>query len=349
MRRVTTRELSLLAVALLALSLLWPQPARSTTPIDAVDVVTLRELAGSTVAFAAGHFERGKVFHTATATYPFTLPADAVPATPDEAWFLLELDYEIVFAPDSAAGFVWVSADTNGLTAAQLEYELRRDAGGLTIRESAVTLQDGQLERTLAAPRADVAYVNYARAEGMTVGRNTLTLRVEHTDGVALERVRFDETSGVSLTRVSPEPLALDATLGEGELRVGERFSLTVRAENRRDRALGPVAITVEPGPGFARPIGATTQRVDELAGTAEHVFRFEALRAGLGQITVLASTAGYDPATVVDLFALPRRTGGAARLVLVALAATAPLALGTLAVLARSRLRRSRHATPEP
>ena len=155
-----------------------------------------------------------------------------------------------------------------------------------------------------------------------------------------IKRITFGESSGLSLTTVSPEPLQLTAALSTDDVRVGEQFEVSVRAESRDD-GIGAVAIAVEADPRFARAVGSTRHELEALTGRVERAFRFEALRSGPGQIAVLGSSERNDAVALVDLFVLSARSSRAGPLALVALAGAAPLALGALIVFARSRRRR--------
>lgn len=340
MRRIATRRLALLPLACLACAALWAAHARAITPIDSTPVATLREMASSPVVFEAGDFAIDQVFYARTETFTFSVPPGTVPAEPDSSWFLLDLDYRIVFGEESAKGFAWVSADTNGLTAAQAEYVVTRARGDLTILESTVTLHDGQEERALDGLAAEVDYVNYARDEGIVEGRNTFTVRVEHTEGVVIERIEFLGTSGVSRTAVSPDPLRLTASVTVDEIRVGDEFELSVRAENSSAMALRDVRIEAEPNPGFARIVGTARHDLGWLDETAKRVFRLEALRSGPGQVAVFGTSDRNELATVVDLHVLPRAQRGTRTVVLIALIAAVPVALVAAGLLVRARRR---------
>ena len=183
MRRVATHGRLLLPLALLVCALLPAPPAHSIASVEAAPVVTLGELASSSVTFDANDFARDGVFWLASSTYGFSLPPDASAAM-DESWFLLELDYRIEFALALLRDSPGSLPTRTGLTGAQIEYVLSRDDGRLAVRESSVTLQDGQRERVLPELLAAVDYANYARFDGVVEGRNSLTLRVEHTPKV---------------------------------------------------------------------------------------------------------------------------------------------------------------------
>ncbi|MGI9659250.1 MAG: hypothetical protein ACR2OD_10110 [Gaiellaceae bacterium] len=297
-------------------------------------------MAKSPVLFEAGDFALDRVFHSATETFPFVLPTGAASSGPGDSWFLLDLSYTIVFGAQSAEGFAWVSADTNGLTAAQAEYVLTRDARGLEISESTVTLQDGQEERTLEGLSASLDYVNYARDEGVVNGRNSFTIRVEHTDGVVVERIEFHGDSGVSRTTVSPDPFQLSARVEPDKIRVGEQFEVKVRATNAPKAELGEASIEAVPNHGFARLLDPAVLQLGSLPVTTEHTYRFEARRAGTGQVAILGSSARNEPHAIVDLTVLPASSSNTKTLAAVAIAGAAPLVLmaGVLVVRARRR-----------
>ena len=348
LRQVTTRTRAFLpTLVLLASAVLFVGSARAITPVESTPVVTLSEMAKSPVLIEAGDFALDRVFHTATATFPFAVPPGTVPTDPDESWFLLDLSYTIVFGASSASGFAWVSADTNGLTAAQAEYILTRAPDGLEIFESTVTLQDGQDERDLSGLVAHVDYVNYARDEGVVDGRNTFTIRVEHTDVVVIESVEVHDDSGVSQTTVSPDPFRLSATLGSGEIRVGDEFDVLLHAENVSSAELGNAVVEAIPTGEFVQLLDPGALELGSLQGSSEHTFRFKAHGSGPGQIAFLGTSARNEPNALVNFVVLPT-TGRSARvLALIGLAAASPLLLGLALLSLRARLRRTRAAAP--
>ncbi len=309
-------------------------PAIPTTPL-----VSLRTLAESPVSIEAGDFAPDRAFQAATRTFSFSLPAGTVTPDPTNTWFLLDLDYRITFAPDSADGFAWVSAATNNATAAQLEYELiRTDA--LTISESRVTLVDGQEERRLEGLTANVEYTNYARDQGLRDGDNSFNLRVEHTDGVKIQRIDFYGSTGVSTTMTTPYPLGIEVTSPNGNIYAGDEFLIDVTVENRTGVDLGDVELEVFPADEIAQPLDGSSHAIGPLAGTAEHTFRFEALRSGPGQITVLGNSKRNTPSAIVDLVVLPASGNRTHVLVLIALAAVAPVAVLSGIAFLRTRRR---------
>jgi hypothetical protein len=218
-------------------------------------------MAKSPVSIGAGDFALDRAFHTATKRFEFQLPPGTVPLENTDGWFLLDLNYVVTFGADSDPGFAWISAATNNATTAQPEYELTRN-GELSIRESRVTLADGQDSRELDGLSTGVEYTNYARDQGVRDGDNTFTLRVEHTDGVRIEQVAFREDTGVSTTVVPPYPLAIHATLPAEAIHAGDEFAVTVMLENRSGADLGDVVVDVVPADGVAVPLDGTTHDI---------------------------------------------------------------------------------------
>jgi hypothetical protein len=285
-------------------------------------------MAKSPVSIEAGDFALDRSFHTATKSFEFELPPGTVPLENTGGWFLLDLNYVVTFGADSDPGFAWISASTNDATAAQLEYELTR-SGELSIRESRVTLVDGQDSRELDGLSTGVEYTNYARDHGVRDGDNTFTLRVEHTDGVRIEQIAFREDTGVSTTVVPPYPLVIDASLPTKAIRSGKEFAVTVTLENRSGADLGDVVVHVAPADGVALPLDGISHEVGRVEGIEELVIRFEALRSGPGQITVRATSQRNTPSALLDLFVLPASGTSVTVLTLIAPAVSAPIILG--------------------
>jgi hypothetical protein len=331
----------LLPFVALATVLSEPPQLVAATPSAPTPVANLRTMAKSPVSIEAGDFALDRSFHAATKSFEFELPPGTVPLESTDGWFLLDLNYVVTFGADSGPGFAWISAATNDATAAQLEYELRR-SGELSIRESRVTLIDGQDSRELDGLSTGVEYTNYARDQGVRDGDNTFTLRAEHTEGVHIERVVFREDTGVSTTVVPPYPLAIDASLPIQAIRAGEEFAVTVTLENRSGVDLGDVVVDVAPADGVALPLDGTGHHVGRVEGIEDLVIRFEALRSGPGQITVRATSQRNTPSALLDLFVLPASGMSVTVLTLIAIAASAPVILGVAIVWVFAR-RRSR------
>lgn len=155
MRSLTMlRRASLLPLAMLVAGIPSAMPVDGSA-VPVTQIVSLRDMAKSPVSIEAGDFVPDRAFRTATRTFAFSLPIGTVPRGVGRPWFLVNLSFRITFDEDSAPGYAWVSAATNSATAAQLEYEVTR-AGAPMVRESRVTLVDGQQVRDLDGLATDV-------------------------------------------------------------------------------------------------------------------------------------------------------------------------------------------------
>ena len=113
-------------------------------------------------------------------------------------------------------------------------------------------------------------------------------------------------------------------------------FTTTLVRSNRVD-----LSIEAVPSDGFARLLDPATQQLGPLQEVTRHTYRFEALRAGTGQVAILGSSARNEPNAIVDLTVLPPASSRTKTFALVALAAALPLALVGGVLLLRARRRR--------
>lgn len=311
----------------------------TATQAAPTQLASLRTMAKSPVSIKAGGFALDRAFHTATRSFEFELPPGTVPIESTDAWFLLDLNYVVTFSADSDPGFAWISVATKDATATQFEYELTRNEE-LSVRESRITLVDGQDSRKLDELSTAVEYTNYARDQVVRDGLNTFTLRVEHTEGVSIESVAFREDTGVSTTVVAPYPLSINATLPTETVHADEQFAVTVTLENSSEADLGDVVVDVLPADGVALPRDGTSHEIGCVDSIEELALRFETLRSGQGQgqIAVRATSERNRPSAFLDLFVLPASGRSVTALTLIAIAASVPAILAVAVAWALAR-----------
>jgi hypothetical protein len=173
---------------------------------------------------------------------------------------MIHLDYVLRVSRSSGPGFVWVSASTNGRTAAQIEYTLRKRRERLQIRESQLDLVNGGRRRLLRGRVAIVEFKNYLQYEGVRGGENTLRVAFKSVGMARVDQLEVLPTSSVFLTRRSPYPVKVHASMTTEQVAVGDRFSVELVLSNRTGERIRDVKV---------RPV--YDQRIFKLHGRDVH------------------------------------------------------------------------------
>jgi hypothetical protein len=271
----------------------------------------------------------------------FDLPADARQGP--EQWYLVRLRYRLWFRRDSGRGFAWVSSDTNGRTAAQIEYTTRRRRGRLDVRRTAVDLTHGQQERRSRSPRDALTFTNYLPYQGVRGGSNTWSIRLEQAGSARVARMEVLGDSAIVRTTRTPFPLSLDASSDGEESEVGGRFSVTARLAARPGYHLGDVVLRVLPESHGIQLLGQPIRRFHRFVGRRRTVFSFLARRAGSYAITVVASSDANHPNASVQVHVSPKSGSTGASPTTWALVLAPAVAVAAWLVISRRRRRRER------
>ena len=271
----------------------------------------------------------------------FELPAGA--AQGPDRWYQVRLHYRLWFARDSGRGFAWVTSDTNGRTAAQIEYTTVRRRGRLAVRRTTVDLTHGQRERPGRAPRDRLTFTNYLQYEGVRPGANTWTIKLEQSGAARVERLELLGDSAIVETARTPFPLTLTATLAGDRPRAGERFTVNAVVAARPGRTVRDVVVRAESPDGRAELVGPAEQRIDQLTGQNRTIpFSFVARQPGTYAVALAASSSANDPNMGVEVDVLPAGGGATSAPPAVWVLASIP-ALAMAAWLVASRRRRVR------
>ncbi len=277
--------------------------------------------------------------HPAIVRMPFELPAGATQG-PDR-WYLVRLHYRLRFGADSGRGFAWVTSDTNGRTAAQIEYTTQRRGGRLRVRRTTVDLIHGQRERRSRSARDTLTFTNYLQYQGVVPGANTWTISLEQAGGARVQHMEILGDSAIVETRRSPFPLMLTAAVIGDAPRVGERFTVKATLTARRGQPVGDVVVRARPPRGRGVTVlGPTTRRirqVDDRRRTA--TFSFYARRRGVHAVTLTADSNANHPNASVQIEVLDAaKQATTAPAAAWALALAPALALTAWLVVARRR-----------
>jgi len=207
-------------------------------------------------------------------------------------WWKLRLRYRLRFAPGSGPGYAWVSSDTNGRTAASIEYSLRGRGDKLRIRRTTVDA-DSQKERHVLRRRDTVSFENYLQYAGVRGGANTWTLRLEQSGQARVARLEILGASAIVSTGRSPYALNLDTKLLDDPPVAERPFRILVRARDRSSAILTDAAIQAQPRAGV-RLLGAT-------ARDGGREFTFQAPAAGRVAVGAIASRKGKRNSTTLQ------------------------------------------------
>lgn len=132
----------------------------------------------------------------------YILPENA--AQGPESWYVIYLHFSIEFSDESDDGSVYVSASTNGRTAAQVKFmtEKQQDdsltIGWITGSENLIK---GDVKHsTFSLSIEDIHFANYLQTSGVKPGLNVLTFKLEQYDGAKVKGLRIFGDSGIALT-----------------------------------------------------------------------------------------------------------------------------------------------------
>lgn len=232
---------------------------------------------------------------------PLVLPGGA--AQGPRTWWQVRLAYRLRFAPDSGAGVAWVSADTNGRTAASIEYVTRRRAGRLSFRRTLVDL-DGQRAVVRAGRRDAVDFTNYLQFAGVRGGHGTWTLRVEQAGDARVEAVEVLGATAVRTTSRSPFALVLDPAVTGGRPVAGRPFDVLVRARDRAGRRVSDAEVVT----------GALAEGLRQVAARdvpGGRLVRFVARRPGTAELPFAATRGGARASVALAVRVAPAPASG--------------------------------------
>jgi hypothetical protein len=222
------------------------------------------------------------------------------------SWYVGHLHFQLTLARLQGGGRVYISADTNERTFAQVEFE----RVGRGIRWSTYDLFGGESEGLFTDRDVEISFYNYLQDKGVLPGTNSIQLHVEQFGAARVERVITYSDSAIQKTSRSPYPLALTIRPLDGRVTVGDQFRIkfTLATRNDGDR-LEQVAL--EPTYDKSRlrivpPIPKTS--FETLRGSADGILVFEPLQAGGHKLGFLANSNINNPGTTLLVQVDPRR-----------------------------------------
>jgi hypothetical protein len=218
----------------------------------------------------------------------------------------------IVLEPSTGSGSVFIDAETNGRTAASIEFEVdRRPGKAPVVVYRSLDLVHGGRRGVHRGLRVDTSMLNYLQNRGVRPGPNTLRFTVERTGEVKLRAARVLPASGLSVSRLSPAHLDLDVRLPEETLRVGRTVGIGVTVSNAGERPARGVVVGAIPVGTRLAVRQPTRRRLGVLRGSRRFTFFVKARTAGRSRLLVSAGSVNANNPETELAVTVPKRAGG--------------------------------------
>ena len=221
------------------------------------------------------------------------------------SWFVGHLHFRITLSRLQGDARVYVSADTNERTFAQIEFEARDER----IRWSTYDLFRGATQGLSRHRTAEISFFNYLQNRGVRPGRNSIRLHVEQFGNARVDELIVLPDSAIHTTRRSPHPLSLEVKPLDGQAQVGEsfrvRFTLAPKRGYDQLEDVGIRAVYNHSELRLQRPLPEAT--FPRLRRKVHGVFLFQALDAGSHDIEFQASSDINNPSVGLRVQVAPR------------------------------------------
>jgi hypothetical protein len=260
-----------------------PDALAAPTPVAAIDqCVTLAQLGVRPVE--ATHLTRTTVIRQ----FSITFPAGATEGPTD--WFLIRFHVRVI-RPSDSVGTALITAETDGMTDAQIEYNMT-PAG---VDWSTVSAAEPTQKVHTASRAIDTDMTNYLQTAGVRGGSNTAAFRVELDNGAELDDVRILGDTCIERTTLTPETLKVDTLTAPRTTARGGDVTLTVHVRNVGTRPITKLTVyTSADGTGLTAT-SPTSVSTDNLTGAWTAEFRFHARSTGQHTVHVDVGTAISD------------------------------------------------------
>lgn len=209
----------------------------------------------------------------------YRLPAAAKQG--EDRWYLLRLHSTLHLAEDTGAGFVYVSAETNGRTAAQNRFEVFIANSEPVIHWDTVDIINGPQHFFSIGTHVDTIFVNYLQRSGVIPGMNALTVSVETIGDARVEQVVVGDDSGIARTPLSPPRVTMEAVGPEHGVGLGDTFRVHVRLADSGGYSSRDVNLSMRYPRDALRVQGSERWYFPTLGSGAAAEVTFEVLRAG--------------------------------------------------------------------
>jgi hypothetical protein len=230
-------------------------------------------------------------------------------------WYVLRLRVQVAVEQPTRS-IAYLSASTNGFTAAQIELATSRRAGRLVTSTSSLGLVRGLVRQTIRQKVFPLSFANYLQRRGVTGGRNTLTVRVDSPAAPRAVAVRVLAGTGIDRTATPPPSLSLRVSWPVRESpRVGKPFTIGWRLTDRS--RLAALDVGVEPvfDARDFRTLGPKRAGFARLEGSRHGRFTLLPLRPVRTTVFIRAESPNANsPAAAIRAVVLPpERSAGSA------------------------------------
>ncbi len=225
-------------------------------------------------------------------------------------WYVLRLHVEVAVRHQTRS-LAYLSASTNGWTAAQIEMKAVRIGGRLVTSTSSLGLVDGLIKQSTRKKVFRLRFANYLQRRGVRGGRNRLTVRVDLPRAPRVVTVRVLPDTEIIRTATPPPSLSLHVSWPSRESpRVGKPFTIHWGLSNRS--ALAAFDVNVQPvfnGRDF-ETVGRRRSIFERFEGTRQGTFTLLPLRSVRTTLFVRAQSPNANsPAAAIAAVVLPRQT----------------------------------------
>jgi hypothetical protein len=243
-----------------------------------------------------------------------------------DRWYLLHLHFRMTVHANRA-GVIYLFADTNGRSTAQLRFAITRDSkSGIRITESALGLIGGQTTTTTRGARHEGRFSNYLQKLGVKPGDNQLSFTFKKFRGDAEVTIDILPDTALEYSRRRPPELRLTAKVDRSAIRPGEQFTVSYKIRNLGGYEARHIRVIPGSGPGVRR-IGQVQQHKAITSGQAvQGETSFVAGEEGRSFVTLAVEGHVSQPLARID-FAVRRRGTGFARYSLAVIIAAISLA----------------------
>lgn len=230
-------------------------------------------------------------------------------------WYELRLRARVVFGFERGRGNAYLSADTNGRTAAQIRFRSRGRAR--PVEWDAVGIIDGT-QRGLLQRSTLITFRNFVQDKGIRGGANTLSFRIETFGRAGLERATVLPGSGVYRTSSGPARVVLDVRQ-RGALRAGKPATVELVVRNTGMRPARQIRVGLDDAAGLRLTL--ESHRPFSLAPGEAKILRaiVRAEKPGSYRVTFAADASSNAPAATIELQIAPRADGGVRAMITIA------------------------------
>jgi hypothetical protein len=166
----------------------------------------------------------------------------------------------------------------------------------------------------------EIDFTNYLQYAGVRPGKNRVTFRLERLGGAKVERFRIFGDSGIMATRRAPARLAIEPTLADDEVRVGDTFDVAYRLVNKGGRPAPGAAVWLEAPFDGLEIVDDPEHEFTRVVSAQRGVFLLRADRPGNHRLMFRAAGGANHPVATLDVSVLPAASSaqgwGPARLV---------------------------------